>query len=74
MQGSPGRVTSVICLSQELESVLWGREQHKQGICCLVFLLCPFSLHPSDVLLALQDAKFAVVLEEDLDISVDFFR
>lgn len=25
-------------------------------------------------LLALQDAKFAVVLEEDLDISVDFFR
>lgn len=33
---------------------------------------------PSLILLAflsaLQDAKFAVVLEEDLDISVDFFR
>lgn len=40
----------------------------------LVSLLCPDPLHPSDILLVLQDAKFAVVLEEDLDISVDFFR
>lgn len=23
---------------------------------------------------SLQDAKFAIVLEEDLDISIDFFR
>lgn len=63
----------VIPISQELGSVLWGKESHRQGT-LLVALLCPVHLHASDVLLALQDAKFAVVLEEDLDISVDFFR
>lgn len=63
----------VIPISQELGSVLWGKEPHRQGT-LLVALLCPVHLHASDVLLALQDAKFAVVLEEDLDISVDFFR
>lgn len=58
---------------EELGSVLWGKEPHRQGT-LLVALLCPVHLHASDVLLVLQDAKFAVVLEEDLDISVDFFR
>ena len=36
-------------------------------------LVCPGPILLTS-LLALQDAKFAVVLEEDLDISVDFFR
>lgn len=63
----------VIPVPQELGSVLWGKEPHRQGT-LLVALLCPVHLHASDVLLVLQDAKFAVVLEEDLDISVDFFR
>lgn len=63
----------VLPVPQELGSVLQGKEPHRHST-LLVSVLCPVPLHPSDVLLALQDAKFAVVLEEDLDISVDFFR
>lgn len=39
------------------------------GVCSVLVLSILLTSH-----LALQDAKFAVVLEEDLDISVDFFR
>lgn len=60
-------------LSHGMWNLSYGAGSSTPRGCSLV------SLHSSGPLVlmlpsALQDAKFAVVLEEDLDISVDFFR
>lgn len=73
-QSCPGRVMSVIASPTGAGIGPVGQGAAQPGgaawyLCSFLVLSILLTSH-----LALQDAKFAVVLEEDLDISVDFFR